>query len=187
MSEIIRLRGEGTPLVWTPAMEGLLGPCRLLRMETTPAFAGDWSAYREAWRRWQVVFDDAATRAADAFGRAQGWTLAAPGPRVPPPHDPNDEHQQEWVAWVESHVSALNWYRRERRCAGLVLHASAPLPMDLVPEGLVVDALPESWHSPADALAYAIRTDDYTQQTKLLASRIREKRQGCHPNDRNDP
>src|SRR5687768_16226377 len=86
-SRIIRLRGDGPPLVWPGALEALVSRSADLRQRRIRLVSAD-EAMRVPGRyrplsEWEATIDEAHSDAAEVFGGAQGWTSARRGsPRL---------------------------------------------------------------------------------------------------------
>ena len=167
-SDIIRLRGSAPPLIWpaaklAPILTALAaergqwdGFYRHIQAKTHPESMCGAPPHPAALKGVHVAYARIATiapQAAQCFAAANGLTVRQ-GPRLVNKLRFVLEHPRE-LDHPEFFAAGGG-----RRISLIVVHPYlTALPLEVVPQGWVVDALPVSWYSYGNTTAYALRPE----------------------------
>jgi hypothetical protein len=139
MNEVIRLRGEATPLVWSLTIKPIIRRLAELCEDGAPQ-------ERRSLSEWQRAVDQARDRAGSIFADAQGW-------RVRGEFDYSRLLRRRGNSWIPQWAAPdvfdhPTFYQEPYGNIAMVVQPYRALSHDEIPEGIAVDLLPESWWWP---------------------------------------
>jgi hypothetical protein len=139
VNDVIRLRGDATPLVWPPTIKPIIRQLADLCEHGAPQ-------ERRSLSEWQRAVDQARDRANSIFADAQGWRVRDEFDYSRLLRRRGDSWIPDWAAMdVFDHPT---FYGVPGRDVAMVVQPYRALSHDEIPEGITVDLPPESWWWP---------------------------------------